>query len=180
MAAATIAYAVAARATVAEMQLTRAESIRPVLVLTPEFLGVNFAIARLSNIGLGAARDIRGTIRRSDNDVAPRQDELRIAMMLPKAQHEFFVDIDKEEQHHAQTVQEMAARDRKVSVDLRYEDPVGRAYSLAAEVGWRDTVERFWPVGIRRQPDLLADAVDELKKLREAVEKNRGIIERLR
>lgn len=168
---ATIAYARAAQATVSEMKLTRAESIRPVLALTPEVLGANFPIARLSNVGVGAAHNIHGTVRRLEHGVAPRQHEMSIAMMLPKAQHEIFVDINEDEQHVTQSAQEMATKGRAVSVDLTYEDPVGRSYRLIADVGWSDIVDHLFPVGVRRQPDLLADAVGELKEIRGAIEK---------
>lgn len=178
LAVATVFYARAARATVTEMRLTRAEAIRPVLALTPEVLGVNYAIARLSNVGLGAARNIRGTIRRSENGVPPRQHEVRVAMLLPKAHHEFFLDINEDERHEAQSAQDMAARGRTFSVDLTYEDPLGQSYSLVADVGWRDIVEHLFPVGIRKQPDLLADALAELKRLREAVEKIERLLDR--
>ncbi len=178
LAIATIAYASAARATVSEMRRTRADSIRPVLALTPEVLGVNFAIARLSNVGVGAARNIRGTILRSEHGIPPRQDEVRIAMLLPKAQREFHLDIDEGERHEAQSAQDMAAKERTFSVDLTYEDPLGRSYRLVADVGWRDMVEHLFPVGVLMQPDLLAEALGELKKLREAVEKIRKILER--
>lgn len=146
LAIATIAYAVAAHATVDEMRITRTESIRPVLALTPEVLGPNFAIARLSNIGIGAACNIHGNIRRSETGVPPREHDLRIAMLLPKAQHEFFLDIDEGERHAAQSAQDMAARGRTFSADLMYEDAVGRGYRLVSEVGWGDIVEHLFPV----------------------------------
>jgi hypothetical protein len=171
LAVATLAYALAARATVDEMRISRAESIRPVLALTPEVLGPNFAIARLSNIGVGAARNIQGSIRRSEEGIPPREHELRIAMLLPTAQREFFLDINEEERHAAQTAQDMAARGRTFSVDLIYEDPLGRGYRLISEVGWSDIVEHLFPVDARLPQDLPSDALGELTKLREAVER---------
>jgi hypothetical protein len=177
---ATIAYALAARDTVVEMRLTRGESIRPVLALTPEALSGSFALARLSKIGPGAARNIRGVIRRTETGSPPRQNEVTIPLLLSGAHHEFFLDLNEAEGNVSQTPRDVAARGRIVSVDLTYEDALGRSYKLVDEVGWADMVERLFPVGLRLQPDIAADTLRELTKLREAVERLSRLVEGLK
>ena len=92
-------------------------------------------------------------------------------MLLPRAQHEFFLDINEGERHEAQSAQDMASWGWTFSADLMYEDALGRGYRLVSEVGWADIVDHLFPAGARLQPDLPTDALRELTKLREAVEK---------
>src|SRR5438874_8927170 len=58
----TAVYALTTWLAVAESKASRLEASRPALYLAPTLLGVNFPIARLTNIGRGFAQNIAGNL----------------------------------------------------------------------------------------------------------------------
>jgi hypothetical protein len=168
LAGATILYWLAAKATVKEMR----EGRRPVLTLTPAILGVNFPVARLTNVGSAPALDIRGQINVRVGGAAQRGSPLVVHMLLPGDFHEFFLDLSDEDR--ISSAQQVVERGREFGVELTYRDASQTKYELAKVVSWREIVEVLWKARVRRVEGTEEQVINTLTKIADQLGKIEG------
>src|SRR5688500_13409945 len=79
----TAAYVWQTRELVMEMRATREEAVRPALRVTPEVLGVNFPVARITNVGPGHAVNINGRLTIHVEESERWSFDLQIPLLVP-------------------------------------------------------------------------------------------------
>jgi len=157
----TAVYAWTTWLAVAESKASRLEASRPALYLAPTLLGVNFPIARLSNIGRGFAQNVSGRLSITVEGETKWAYEWHMATIAPGEYHDFMPLVGDGES--GLVAQQLAQERRRFSADLTYQDAAGRPYELKGTADWAEITEHLF--GARM---LLKD--DEAKKIEKHLE----------
>ena len=168
----TLAYTYATVRSFQEMKRTRLEAIRPALAISPDVLGVNFPLARITNVGRGSAIRVVGTLRIVEKGSVRWTYEWREALLRPDGSRAFMPELKGAAEQL--TAESLVAVGRVFEFDARYEDAFGRRYGSSGRADWTDVTNHLWGAQALREEGDVHKAVGYLAKIAEST---RGLVD---
>ncbi len=173
----TATYAWTTWLSVKEMRTSRLEAIRPVLHLTPELLGVNFPLARITNIGRGYAKNIKGRLWITVDGVKRWEYEWHLAGLASANHQDFMPKIEPNES--GLDAPKLAAEKRRFHMDLTCLDAFDREYAGRGSADWSEITEHLFGAQMLLKDDLTREIERHLesmaKSLHDAVDSFDGV-----
>ena len=168
----TVAYTYATRRSYQEMERARLEAIRPALTISPDILGVNFPLARVTNVGRGNALHIVGTLRIIENGAVKWTFEWREALLARGGSRAFMPELKGAAEQL--TANSLVEAGRVFEFDARFEDAFGRTYRSSGRADWSDVTSHLWGAQALREDADSHKAVGYLKEIAASV---RGLVD---
>lgn len=162
----TLAYTVATILLFRETRIARLEALQPSLHLSPQVLGVNYPIARVTNVGRGYAKNIRGDLWVTVADKEVWRYRWHMDLIAPADCQEFLSQSEGEQQPNAV---EFAKAQRQFHMDLKYEDGLGRTYLSKGSANWVDIADHLFGAQMRRKNDHVARIEKHLEDIAESL-----------
>ncbi len=164
----TLAYTISTVLLFIESRSARLEASRPVLHLSPQVLGVNHPIARITNVGRGYARNIRGDLFMTVADHEVWRYTWHMDLMAPGDYHDFMLQASPDSEP-SRNVRDVAAEERRFHMDLRFVDAQLRTTHAIGVADWKDIADHLFGAQMLLKPDRLHDMERHLKEIADAM-----------
>lgn len=138
----TMAYTISTLLLFQESRAARLEAARPSLHLSPQVLGVNFPVARITNVGRGYAKNIRGDLWMTIAGNEVWRFRWHMDLIAPSSHHDFMMRTNDHEPQP--NVVDVARDARQFHMAVRYEDHLGRPSSVVGRADWSDVADHLF------------------------------------
>ncbi len=174
----TLAYTVSTILLFTETRAARLDAARPALHLSPQILGVNYPVARVTNVGRGYAKNIRGDLWITVAEQEAWRYAWHMDLIAPGDHHDFIL-FNGDARGPELTAMDAAKEQRRFHMGLQFEDGLGHRWHVRGDADWSDVTEHLFGAQMLLKDDKIAKMEEHLnsiaKSLRDAVDTFDGV-----